>query len=183
MASAQAKRPPPPPTHILETALQVRDVAASTKFYRETLGVEPALDTPRMSVFPLGQTTLLLFQLGATASDSTMPDNRGVIPGHGPSEDILSLLLPREKLEPPAHANTGAGTSTPGTDAHLKQHFCLAVPSVKDVQAWEAWLADCGSGVRVTATVDWPRGGRSVYFADLDGNVGEIGSRGIWNHY
>lgn len=45
MPSDQAKRPPPPPTHVLETALQVRDIAASTKFYRETLGVQPSLDT------------------------------------------------------------------------------------------------------------------------------------------
>ncbi|KAK5059903.1 hypothetical protein LTR84_009786 [Exophiala bonariae] len=182
MASPQAKRPPPPPTHVLETALQVRDVAASTKFYKETLGVEPSLDTPRMSVFPLGQTTLLLFQLGGTASDSILPDNRGVIPGHGPSEDILTLLQP-EKTTTGQQPNTTDTNPDTDTHSHLKQHFCLAVPSVEDVHAWEAWFADCGSGVRVTATVDWPKGGRSVYFADLDGNVGEIGSRGIWDHY
>lgn len=43
--STSSRRPPPPPTHVLETALQVRDIAASTKFYKETLGVEPSLDT------------------------------------------------------------------------------------------------------------------------------------------
>lgn len=43
--STSPRRPPPPPTHVLETALQVRDIAASTKFYKETLGVEPSLDT------------------------------------------------------------------------------------------------------------------------------------------
>lgn len=120
-----------------------------------------------------------------------MPDNKGVIPGHGPSDDILSLLLPGK---PFTSTSTSARPSAPPTmaadpnrhtptDAYLKQHFCLAVASVDDVHAWEAWLAECGSGVRVTGTVDWPKGGRSVYFADLDGNVGEIGSRGIWDHY
>lgn len=121
-----------------------------------------------MSTFPLGNTTLLLFQLGATADDSVLPDSRGTIPGHGPSDDILALL----------NSSDPQGNNSP---ALLKQHFCLAVPSRADVETWEEYMG--ATGVHITGTVDWPRGGRSVYFADLDGNVGEIGSRGIWAHY
>jgi hypothetical protein len=35
---------PPAITHILETALMVKDVAASTGFYKTVLNVEPFLD-------------------------------------------------------------------------------------------------------------------------------------------
>lgn len=117
-----------------------------------------------------------------------MPENRGVIPGHGPSEDILDILLPAQDQQTQRNSNDTNSTTntnslypTPLPKAFLKQHFCLAVPTVADVAAWEDWFGE--RGVRVTGTVDWPKGGRSVYFADLDGNVGEVGSRGIWDHY
>jgi len=147
----------------------VRDIQASTQFYRDVFNVEPFLDTPRMSGFAFAQTTLLLFQLGATAADTHLPgpDGRGTIPGHGPTQEILDLL------RPPQSEKAGS--------ARLNHHFCLAVPSAEDVCAWEEWFVD--KKVKVLGTVDWPRGGRSVYVADLDGNVGEVGSRGIWEHY
>ncbi|KAK7905516.1 hypothetical protein LTR67_000239 [Exophiala xenobiotica] len=165
--------PPPPVTHVLETCLMVNDIKASTEFYKTTFNLDPFMDTPRMSGFALGQTTLLLFQLGATAADSTMPDDRGTIPGHGPSQDILDLLLKR-KQQPSSDQRSPSGSG-------LHQHFCLAVKSPNDVTAWEKWFED--KNVKITAKVNWPRGGKSVYFADPDGNVGEVGSRGIWEHY
>lgn len=134
-----------------------------------------------MSGFAFSHTTLLLFQLGATTADTPLPDGRGTIPGHGPTQDILDLLTPKalsadnDKREP-------SSTSTPTpTSSSLNNHFCFAVRSADDVRAWEEWFAD--KEVKVLGKVDWPRGGRSVYFADLDGNVGEVGSRGIWEHY
>lgn len=124
-----------------------------------------------MSGFAFSQTTLLLFQLGATASDSPMPDNRGIIPGHGPSIAVLDLLVPK--------SNQTTTSEQPPSSLH--QHFCLAVRSSEDVRAWEKWFED--KEVKILGQVDWERGGRSVYFADLDGNVGEVASRGIWAHY
>ncbi|KIY01184.1 uncharacterized protein Z520_02736 [Fonsecaea multimorphosa CBS 102226] len=170
---------PPKISHILETCLMVKDVGAATEFYRNLLDVEPFMNTPRMSGFALSQTTLLLFQLGATASDSPMPDNRGTIPGHGPSQNILNLLL----AAPEAAAGGQSHPSSRRVDipGRLNQHFCLAVASPDDVQAWEKWFED--KHVEILGRVDWPRGGKSVYFGDLDGNVGEIASRGIWEHY
>jgi len=156
----------------------VKDVSAATDFYKTVFSIEPFLNNPRMSGFALSQTTLLLFQLGATAEDGQMPDNRGTIPGHGPSQDVLNLLLPSD----PAPSNSTLLESDrihmPG---RLNQHFCLAVPAPEDVQAWEKWLDE--KNVKILGRVDWPRGGKSVYFADPDGNVGEVGSRGIWGHY
>lgn len=126
-----------------------------------------------MSGFALSQTTLLLFQLGGTASDTSMPDDRGTIPGHGPSKDILNLLSNGPKI-----ANENPRMEVSG---RLNQHFCLAVSAPEDVQAWEKWFEE--KHVEILGKVDWPRGGRSVYFSDPDGNVGEVGSRGIWEHF
>ncbi|KAL2416811.1 hypothetical protein ABEF95_005419 [Exophiala dermatitidis] len=194
--SKQSHRQPPPPiTHILETCLQVKDLKASTAFYRDVLNVQPFLDTPRMSGFSFAQTTLLLFQLGATAADSHMADNRGTIPGHGPTQNILDLLLASNKSSDATNTDDNTITSTsasagnskvssspsPSNPENLHQHFCFAVPSPDDVSAWEQWFED--KKVKVLGKVEWPRGGRSVYFADLDGNVGEVASRGIWGHY
>ncbi|KAL1968526.1 hypothetical protein VTN77DRAFT_1736 [Rasamsonia byssochlamydoides] len=155
----------PPLSHVLETCLYVRDVAASARFYREALKVEPFMESPRMTGFSLGSTTLLLFQLGSTASDIHTP--KGVIPGHGPSESILSSLLSK---------NQGYGDRV-----QLKQHFCLAVKDPEDVAHWDAHLQK--QGVRILGRMNWDRGGKSVYFEDPDGHVAEIGSRGIWAHY
>jgi catechol 2,3-dioxygenase-like lactoylglutathione lyase family enzyme len=119
-----------------------------------------------MAGIALGPTTLLFFQLGLTASDvHPIPDSDYRLPGHGPSQDIISLLT----------------TTSSSPASSLKQHFCLAVPSRSDVEAWETHLKT--NGVKVTGTMDWEMGGRSVYFSDPDGHVGEIGSRGIWAHY
>ncbi|KAL5049270.1 hypothetical protein BDW71DRAFT_175600 [Aspergillus fruticulosus] len=158
---------PPPLTHLLETCLYVRDVQASRKFYEDALNIKPFMQSPRSAGFSLGSTTLLLFQLGQTGTDIISPS--GVIPHHGPSAQILAQL----------HA-TDAG---PGADsgASLKQHFCLAVQSPDDVAQWDAYLQ--AKGIQILSRMNWERGGKSVYFADLDGHVAEIGSRGIWPHY
>ncbi|KAJ9654099.1 hypothetical protein H2201_009049 [Coniosporium apollinis] len=158
---------PPPITHILETCLYVRSITKSVDFYKSVLGLQPFLETPPISGFALGSTTLLLFQLGLTAEDVTPPSG-GRIPGHGPSQGIVDMLgtesEPKQQLK-----------------QQLKQHFCLAVKNREDVAKWEEALKE--RGVQITGTMDWEKGGRSVYFSDPDGHVGEIGSRGIWSHY
>lgn len=37
--------------------------------------------------------------------------------------------------------------------------------------------------MKILGRMDWEKGGKSVYFEDLDGHVGEVGSRGVWAHY
>lgn len=65
---------------------------------------------------------------------------------------------------------------------NLKTHFALSVEKREDVDLWEKELR--AKGVEIMGKVDdWPGGGKSVYFADPDGNVGELASRGIWPHY
>lgn len=165
MTSVHPSRPTPP-SHILETCLYVRDMAQSTAFYSGTLGLQAQIESPRLTVFPLGNTTLILFQLGMTASDSV--SGSGVVPGHGPDEQTLSTLTRR--------------TSDQESDlGKLHTHYCLAVSSREEVKVWEDYLKS--RGVKLRGTMHWQKGGKSVYFEDPDGHVGEIGSRGIWEHW
>ncbi|KAF2180845.1 Glyoxalase/Bleomycin resistance protein/Dihydroxybiphenyl dioxygenase [Zopfia rhizophila CBS 207.26] len=159
----------PPISHVLETCLYVRDVSESAKFYKSVFGREPFQVTPRIAGFALGQTTLLLFQLGLTAEDFVFES--GTIPGHGPTEPLLSRLLDK------SGDDFAADTAKPS----LKQHFCFAVSDPSHIDVWETHLRDLN--VKILGLVQWERGGKSVYFADPDGHVGEVGSRGIWAHY
>ncbi|KAK2798846.1 hypothetical protein FQN50_008707 [Emmonsiellopsis sp. PD_5] len=154
--------PLPPITHILETALYVRDLATSIKFYKEAFNITPFRELPTLAAISLGTTTLLLFQLGTTTTDTHTPT--GTIPAHGPSVPITASLL---------------STSTPRET--LGQHFCFAVARPEDVQRWDEHLV--ALGVPIKGRMGWEGGGRSVYFVDPDGHVGEVGSRGIWPHF
>jgi catechol 2,3-dioxygenase-like lactoylglutathione lyase family enzyme len=116
-----------------------------------------------MANIPLGHTSLLLFAFGQTGED--IRSEAGVIPHHGPTSDILDLLQ---------RQGNGAGNL-------LKQHFCFAVEKPEDVDNWEQRLRE--KGVNILSTMSWQKGGKSVYFTDEDGNIGEVGSKGIWPHW
>ncbi|ORY80290.1 glyoxalase/bleomycin resistance protein/dioxygenase [Leucosporidium creatinivorum] len=141
-------------THILELCLYARSLPTSVAWYKDVLRLTPHLDTPRVAAFTLGDTaTLLLFQRGETSADVSLGD-AGLIPGHG---------LP------------------PSSDVTLKTHFALAVETPEEVAAWRDELER--KGTKILGEVSWPKGGKSVYFADPDEHVGEIASRGIWPNY
>jgi catechol 2,3-dioxygenase-like lactoylglutathione lyase family enzyme len=74
-----------PPVHdLLETAIYVRDLAASAAFYRTLFGFETLLESDRLIALDVsGRSVLLLFQRHATEGDTKLPG--GVIPGHGAS--------------------------------------------------------------------------------------------------
>lgn len=137
----------------------------SVDFYRSTLRLgDPFLSNDRMAGFSLGNgTTLLLFQRGATTKD-----------------------LPMRAPEQPSPVGTPAiipwhGLGPEHDGVKLKTHFALAVDKPEDVDVWEKELSD--KKVPLLGKVQWPGGGRSVYFADPDDHVGELASHGIWPHY
>jgi catechol 2,3-dioxygenase-like lactoylglutathione lyase family enzyme len=138
------------------------------------------MEQERMAGFGIGSTTLLLFTLGRTAKDTNLAD--GMIPGHGPTPDLLQSI---ESAGADATASSagepGTGVSAKHSRGSLKQHFCLGVRDVEDVEVWEKWLKE--KDVKILSTMKWERGGKSVYFEDLDGNIGEVGSRGIWQNW
>ena len=83
-------------------------------------------------------------------------------------EAMLLLFDPQRSMsntEIPAHGAHGAG------------HVCFAVPEA-DLAAWGARLE--AAGVAIERVVDWPQGGRSLYFRDPAGNSLELATPRIW---
>jgi len=72
------------------------------------------------------------------------------------------------------------GGRIPGFDGGGSGH--IAFPVQRDeLAAWEKKLAQ--EGIPVESTVDWERGGRSIYFRDPDDNLLELASPGVWPTY
>ncbi|TPX20175.1 hypothetical protein DIZ76_016063 [Coccidioides immitis] len=166
MASADIPSAPPL-SHILETVLYVRDVQVSAKFYTDVLQTPPFIVMDNVAGFALGTTTLLLFKLGGTDDDRTRPG--GMIPKHGPTKPLSSVLM------------SARPSASDDLVPNLRQHFCFAVSDPGAVKLWDERLQKLG--IKIRSRMDWQAGGKSVYFEDPDGHVGEIGSRGLWAHY
>jgi catechol 2,3-dioxygenase-like lactoylglutathione lyase family enzyme len=65
----------------------------------------------------------------------------------------------------PSHGATGPG------------HFALGIEA-SFLDAWRQLLQ--GHGVRIEKELEWPRGGKSVYFRDPAGNCVELITPGVW---
>lgn len=72
------------------------------------------------------------------------------------------------------------GGEIPPHEGAGRLHFALAVRA-EDLGAWEERLA--AKGVAVEGRMNWPRGGKSLYFRDLDGNLVELATPGVWANY
>jgi catechol 2,3-dioxygenase-like lactoylglutathione lyase family enzyme len=69
------------------------------------------------------------------------------------------------------------GVPVPAHGAHGAGHVALAVPDAA-LDGWATRLA--AHGVPLEATIQWPRGGRSLYLRDPAGNSVELASPRIW---
>ena len=97
------------------------------------------------------------------------------IPGHMvffklPSQMLLVFnpnITSTQKAEngPPPHGKLGAG------------HVCFRATRA-EVDQWQAHLEK--SGVAVEKVIDWPQGGRSIYFRDPAGNSVEFAEGRMW---
>jgi catechol 2,3-dioxygenase-like lactoylglutathione lyase family enzyme len=65
----------------------------------------------------------------------------------------------------PSHGATGPG------------HFALGIEA-ESLDAWRKRLQ--GHGVTIDKEVEWPKGGKSLYFRDPAGNLVELVTPGIW---
>ena len=70
------------------------------------------------------------------------------------------------------------GGIVPGHHSDGPAHFAFAIEA-SAYEAWKAYLV--AEGVPVTSEVTWPKGGRSLYFNDPDGNVLEMATPGLWD--
>jgi catechol 2,3-dioxygenase-like lactoylglutathione lyase family enzyme len=88
-------------------------------------------------------------------------------------ERMVLLFNPAESSQPgthggldfPLHGTTGQG------------HLCFAMHEAA-LPGWQAHLAS--HGVAIEKILDWPGGGRSLYFRDPAGNSLELATPRIW---
>jgi catechol 2,3-dioxygenase-like lactoylglutathione lyase family enzyme len=81
---------------------------------------------------------------------------------------VLLVFNPEATLKGdslPAHGATGPG------------HFALGIRA-EDLPAWKTRLE--AYGVAIEKEVQWPRGGKSIYFRDPAGNSVELLTPGLW---
>jgi catechol 2,3-dioxygenase-like lactoylglutathione lyase family enzyme len=82
---------------------------------------------------------------------------------------VLLIFDPRKSglpgREVPSHGVTGAG------------HVAFAARA-EELEAWKAQLRQ--AGVAIEQEVEWPEGGRSIYFRDPAGNSVELAPPTLW---
>ena len=82
---------------------------------------------------------------------------------------VLLIFDPRQSAVPgrevPSHGASGCG------------HVAFAARP-EDLDAWRQQLRE--AGVSIEREVDWPEGGRSIYFRDPAGNVIELAPPTLW---
>jgi catechol 2,3-dioxygenase-like lactoylglutathione lyase family enzyme len=79
-----------------------------------------------------------------------------------------------------AQTATLSGGTIPGHDGAGPSHFAFAVAE-DQLSGWEERLER--SGIAIEARMDWPRGGKSLYFRDPDGHLVELATPGLWPTY
>jgi catechol 2,3-dioxygenase-like lactoylglutathione lyase family enzyme len=87
----------------------------------------------------------------------------GVLLIFNPAETILPFK--QDQLPVPPHGARGPG------------HLCFAATS-DEIDEWAARLT--AAGVEIESVVEWPEGGRSIYFRDPAGNSLEFAEAKIW---
>jgi catechol 2,3-dioxygenase-like lactoylglutathione lyase family enzyme len=81
---------------------------------------------------------------------------------------VLLVFRPEVTLKGgflPPHGTKGSG------------HFALGIPT-ESLKEWRTHLVD--RGVEIEKEVQWPKGGKSLYFRDPAGNSVELVTRGLW---
>ncbi len=72
------------------------------------------------------------------------------------------------------------GGKIPSHDAQGQMHIAFSM----NEDEWAPWLEHLAAlGIPVESEVQWPRGGRSVYFRDPDGHSIELVTPGCWKVY
>ncbi len=72
------------------------------------------------------------------------------------------------------------GGIIPGHGGAGRLHVAFSIPAVAEAE-WRQRLAD--HGIAIESVVEWPRGGRSLYFRDLDQHLLELITPGCWSIY
>jgi catechol 2,3-dioxygenase-like lactoylglutathione lyase family enzyme len=73
-----------------------------------------------------------------------------------------------------------SGGTIPGHDGAGPVHFAFAIDP-DGLDRWEAHLA--ARNIVIEGRMDWPGGGKSLYFRDPDGHLVELATPEIWPVY
>jgi catechol-2,3-dioxygenase len=68
-----------------------------------------------------------------------------------------------------------------GSLTGLGQHIAFACAGLEELREWEKHFKE--KGAEILGTMNWERGGRSVYVKDWEGHVIEVMTRGVWEVY
>lgn len=82
--------------------------------------------------------------------------------------NVLLAFLPDASL---------VGDTLPAHGARGPGHFAFGIPA-EDLESWRQHLQH--KGIAIEQEVNWPRGGRSIYFRDPAGNSVELLTPGLW---
>ena len=75
---------------------------------------------------------------------------------------------------------TNRGGVVPGHDGAGPLHLAFAIPA----DAYDEWRVHLQThGVKERGEMQWPAGGRSLYFEDPDGHLLEVATPGLWPNY
>lgn len=89
--------------------------------------------------------------------------------------DGVLLVFARGASTEPIDTSHGV---LPPHDGTGSSHFAFAVPA-GTLDPWVEWLAE--QGVAIESTMEWSRGGRSLYFRDPEGHLVELVTPGTWS--
>lgn len=98
--------------------------------------------------------------------------NRHVFFRCGPG--VLLIFNPAETIIPYKEGQL----PVPPHGAHGQGHLCFRATS-DEIDEWAARLT--AAGIEIESVVEWPQGGRSIYFRDPAGNSLEFAEARIWN--
>ncbi|MFO0845581.1 MAG: VOC family protein [Gemmataceae bacterium] len=96
---------------------------------------------------------------------------------HDPDRHVFFRVGPASMLLVFRPEATLKGDLLPAHGARGPGHFALGVPA-GSLDHWRERLER--HGVAIEKEVDWPRGGRSIYFRDPAGNAVELLTPGLW---
>ena len=101
----------------------------------------------------------------------TRAGNRHVFFRCGPG--VLLIFNPEETVIP----YKAGQLPVPPHGTHGEGHLCFRATS-DEIDSWTARLT--AAGVEIESVVEWPGGGRSIYFRDPAGNSLEFAEARIW---
>jgi catechol 2,3-dioxygenase-like lactoylglutathione lyase family enzyme len=84
------------------------------------------------------------------------------------SSSVLLAFIPETTI---------SGHHLPYHGAKGPSHFALGIDA-DQLDAWRNYLVE--RGVAIETEITWPKGGRSIYFRDPDGNSVELITPGVW---